>query len=258
MAEQAIAALVGARLSRTALGPLGVQAPGDMLSAYRLQALANEVLARALGPVAGWKIGCTTAVMQAYLSIDQPCAGAVFASTVHAGSAEVDRATLLRPGVECELAVRLGRDLGPADGPFTRERAAEAVAAVMASIELVDDRYTNFRALGAPTLTADNFFGAGCVLGPEIHDWWLHDLSTLAGRMIVDGHLVGEGRGDAILGHPLDALAWLAGTWASLGWMLPAGSFVTLGSLVQTQWLDRGQEVVVALDRLGEARLRLV
>jgi len=258
MAEPGSAALVRSRLERARLAGLGAAAPPDMAAAYRLQAIANATLSRTLGPVAGWKIGCTTPVMQAYLGIDQPCAGAVFASTVHGSPAEIERRAFIRPGVECEIAVRLGRDLGPADAPFSRARVAEAVAAVMASIELVDDRYTDFRALGAATLTADNFFGAGCVLGPEVRDWWLHDLAAVRGRMTIDGRLAGEGRGEAILGHPLDALVWLARTRADRGESLRAGSFVTLGSLVQTQWVERGQTIVVAIDGLGEARLRLV
>lgn len=258
MAESGSTALVSSRLERTRLGGLGADAPPDMAAAYRLQAVANETLSRTLGPVAGWKIGCTTPVMQAYLGIDQPCAGAVFAGTVHPSPAEIERRGFVRPGVECEIAVRLGRDLGPAEVPFTRARVAEAVDAVMPSIELVDDRYADFRALGAPTLTADNFFGAGCVLGPEVRDWWLHDLALVRGRMTIDGRLAGEGRGDAILGHPLDALLWLARTFADRGETLRAGSFVTLGSLVRTQWVERGQTIVVAIEGLGEARLRLV
>ena len=258
MAEPGSAALVRSRLERTRLDGLGPAAPPGMAAAYRLQAIANAALSRTLGPVAGWKIGCTTPVMQAYLGIDEPCAGAVFATTVHASPADVERRSFVRPGVECEIAVRLGRDLGPADAPFSRARVAEAVQSVMPSIELVDDRYADFRALGAPTLTADNFLGAGCVLGPEIRDWWRRDLAVVRGRMSIDGRLVGEGRGDAILGHPLDALRWLARTRALRGETLRAGSFVTLGSLVQTQWVERGQTVVVAIDGLGEARLRLV
>jgi 2-oxo-3-hexenedioate decarboxylase/2-keto-4-pentenoate hydratase len=258
MAETGVAGLVAARLSGTPLVGLGADAPHDMPAAYRLQSRANEVLSRTLGPVAGWKIGCTTPVMQAYLGIDRPCAGAVFATTLHASPAEIERRRFVRPGVECEIAVRLGGDLGPADAPFTRERVGAAVAAVMASIELVDDRYVDWRGLGAPTLTADNFFGAGCVLGPEVRDWWRHDLGAVSGRMAIDGRIVGEGRGDAILGHPLDALVWLAETASTQGWTLRAGTIVTLGSLVQTQWLDRDQDVVVTLDGFGEARLRVV
>ena len=41
----------------------------------------------------------------------------------------------------------------------------EAIEAYYPAIEIVDDRYVKWETLGAPTLVADDFFAAGCVLG---------------------------------------------------------------------------------------------
>ena len=49
-----------------------------------------------------------------------------------------------------------------------------------------------------------------CVLGRPLLDWQGLDLAALTGRTWRDGALLAEGRSDALLGHPLDALAWLA------------------------------------------------
>ena len=66
--------------------------------------------------------------------------------------------------------MRLGRDL-PADGaPFTAASVRDAVAAYMAAIEIVDDRYADWRSTDTPTLIADDFFAAGCVLGEPVAD----------------------------------------------------------------------------------------
>ena len=51
--------------------------------------------------------------------------------------------TILRPGVECELAVRLARDLPPEH--CTPEQAAEAVGDLIAGIEIVENRYGELR-----------------------------------------------------------------------------------------------------------------
>ena len=59
------------------------------------------------------KIGCTTAVMQRYLGMDHPCSGAIFSQTVRVGDGSYANAALYRPGVECEIAVRLGSDIPP-------------------------------------------------------------------------------------------------------------------------------------------------
>ena len=72
------------RLNRVPLPALeeGLR-PVDEKAAYQVQATLHEMLTAAgLGVVTGHKIGCTTAVMQAFLRIPNPCAGGVFASTV--------------------------------------------------------------------------------------------------------------------------------------------------------------------------------
>ena len=54
--------------------------PPDEASAYAVQdALHRHLVAAGRGPLAGHKIGCTTAVMQQFLGIANPCAGGVFA-----------------------------------------------------------------------------------------------------------------------------------------------------------------------------------
>ena len=57
------------------------------------------------------------------------------------------------------------------------------------------------------------------------------------------------------MGHPLEALAWLA---EPPGRARPrasrAGEFVLLGSVVETRWVAHGDEVAVAIDGLGEVR----
>ncbi len=59
-----------------------------------------------------------------------------------------------------------------------------------------------------------------------------------------------------MLGHPLNALAWLANAQHEYGLPgLKAGEFVMLGSLVQTQWLNAGDRVRIAIEALGEVSL---
>ena len=224
---------------------------------YALQRVLNGLLTVAgMGKAVGHKIGCTTPVMQAFLGIPNPCAGAIFEKAVLYGTGRVPHSGFVRLGMECEIAVELARDLAPAGAPVTREAAGEAVGAVMACIELVDERYENFRTLGVPTLIADDFFDAGCVLGVPVRDWRKLDLAKLTGSAYINGAEVGRGTGALIMGHPLEALAWLANTRAKHGLeTLKAGEFVTLGSVVETKWLDAGDEVRVEIEALGELTL---
>src|SRR5262249_56453665 len=87
-------------------------------------------------------------------------------------------------GSECEIAVRLARDLEPSEEPFTAEWVMEAIEAYMPAIEVVDDRYEQWETLGAPTLIADDFFAACCVLGSPIARNAAPDLLEVTGRAL--------------------------------------------------------------------------
>jgi 2-oxo-3-hexenedioate decarboxylase/2-keto-4-pentenoate hydratase len=252
--RRAAAILRDARLRTAPIGPLPEDCrPRDPDEAYAVQGALHRLLADAgRGPVAGWKIGCTTPVMQAYLGIAQPCAGGVLQGTVHHATASLRHAGFVRVGVECEIAVRLGTDLRAAAAPFDRTKVAGAVDACLVAMEIVDDRYVDYRALGVPTLVADDFFNAGCVLGPPVTRWHDLDLPGLIGTTRVNGREVGRGEGRAVMGHPLEALAWLATLRARLGLDLRAGEFVLLGSVVETRWLAPGDQAHVTVAGLGE------
>lgn len=229
--------------------------PADLAAARRLQDATHEQLSAAgWGPRIGWKIGCTTPVMQRFLGIPEPCEGGIFQANVQASPGRFPAAAHHRIGVKCEIAVRLGRDLPP--GEHGREALSDAVEAVLPAIEVVDDRYADFAALGAPTLLADDFFQAGCVLGAPVSDWRGLDLAELSGRMWVDGAEAGRGRGRDVLGHPLNALAWLARTLARRGQGLKAGEIVLLGSLVQTQWPPAGAGIAIEIEALGRVEMQ--
>ncbi len=230
--------------------------PTDEHQAYDIQNRLHAVLADSgAGPIAGRKIGCTTKVMQRFLSIDNPCAGGVLAPTAHREAGQFRHNDYRKVGVECEIAVSLCAPLC-GTGTFSRDSVAPAVGAVMAAIEVVDDRYNDYHRLGAPTLIADDFFDAGCVLGPERPDWRDWDLTAIAGVMRINGDEVGRGVGGDIMGHPFEALAWLANMCAGRGETLPAKSFVLLGSVVETKWVNAGDVVQIEVDRLGRAEAR--
>ena len=121
----------------------------------------------------------------------------------------------------------------------------------MAGMEIVDDRYVDYKSLDTPTLIADDFFDGGCVLGRPIADWRSLDLPSLSGLTRINGVEVGRGRGADVMGHPFEALAWLANSLARRGRSLRASEFVFTGSVVETKWVNRGDRVVMEIDRLG-------
>jgi len=241
-----------ARRNRTQLAPLsGDAAPQSEAEGYRIQDTLHGLLAPDFGTRVGYKIGCTSPVMQQYLDIPHPCGGGVFAKGVHESGVSLRAKDFVRVGVECEIAVRLARDLLSSDAPFTADTVAEAIEAYLPAIEIVDDRYVKWETMGAPTLVADDFFAAGCVLGTPVARSAAPDLLSVTGRALINGAEVGRGTGADVLGHPHHALAWLANHLAEDGKSLRAGEIVLAGSLVKTVWLNAGDSVVMELLGLG-------
>ncbi|MEX2518338.1 MAG: fumarylacetoacetate hydrolase family protein [Paracoccaceae bacterium] len=225
--------------------------PADIEAAYAVQAALRLRLAPRLGGVAGWKIGCTSAVMQKYLGVDHPCTGTLFSGQIHHCGARLRASAYRRLGLECEIAVRLGADLSEGADP------AAAVAGVMCSVEIVEERFTDFSACAKETLIADDFFSIGCVLGAESALDDLPPLASLKGRFTVDCAPGPEGTGAAILGDPLAALGWLAARRATEGG-LKAGEVITLGSVVKTIYPVAGQRIEARFDGLRAVTIEVV
>ena len=253
--DQAAAALHQARQQRTQVAPLPAAiAPRTEAEGAAVQrALAQRAGAT---PPGGFKIGATARRMQEYLGLSGPAAGFMAIGDLHRSGASVRFADHIRPGVECELAVRLARDLPP--GPCTPEQAAAAVGDLFAAIEIVENRYGELLELGVPTLIADQVFHAAAVLGePPTQDWHSLDIGALRGRLIVDGHQRDEGVGADLMGHPMNCLAWLAGSSVAAAFGgLKAGQVVMLGSVTPPVWLTGPASVTVDFSPLPPVQVQ--
>jgi 2-keto-4-pentenoate hydratase len=254
--EQAAAALHEARLRRRPVQPLPPRiAPRTEAEGAAVQrALASRTGAGAPG---GFKIGATAQRMQEYLGLRGPAAGFMAVNNILRSGATVPFADFIHPGVECELAVRLAHDLPP--GPCTAEQAADAVGDLIAGIEIVENRYGELLELGLPTLIADQVFHAAAILGdPGARDWRSLDVGALRGDLVVDGHRRGEGVGADLMGHPMNCLAWLAGSDVAAAFGgLSAGQVIMLGSVIPPVWITGPASVTVEFPPLPAVQVRL-
>ena len=220
---------------------------------YAVQARAREVLGAAgFGALVGYKIGCTNLVMQEALGVPGPAYGGLLAANLHRDEAGFSIAGVQAPGVECEIAEWIGRDTSPADAPFDRWTIGDYVAACSAAMEVVDNRYEDFRNAPFGLMIADDFFQSASVVGPRVETWHALDLAELTGRVHIDGALAGTGQGRNVMGHPLEAVAWLANRLARDGGRLLAGQVVLTGTIVPCQWLGTSPtEVSMEIAGLG-------
>jgi 2-keto-4-pentenoate hydratase len=223
-------------------------------------AAAQLALAQLVGavPCAGFKIGATGKRMQEYLGLNGPAAGFMQAATVFRADGQVRFADCIKPGVECEVAVRLAHDLLP--GAHTPETVAAAVGEFVAGIEIVENRYDDLKTLGTPTLIADQVYHVAAVLGLQGGvDWRALPIAALRGRILIDGVERDAGITSDLMGHPFACLAWLASSPVAAAFGgLQAGQCVMLGSVTTPIWLDGPAEVTVKFEGLPAVTARVV
>ncbi len=251
----AAAALRRIRQDRVLVAPLP---PGIAPSTEAEGAAVQAALAGLAGavPPAGFKIGATGKRMQVYLGVDTPIAGFMRAEDIYHGYGDLRFADFIEPGVECEVAVRLARDLPP--GPCSLEQATAAVGEFFAAVEIVENRYGDIKALGTPTLLADQMYHCAAVIG-DGHgvDWRGLDIGALHGRIELDNGTADRGVTTDLLGHPLNGLAWLAGSAEAAAFGgLKSGQVVMLGSVTPPVWLTGPATVTVSFPPLPAVTVR--
>jgi 2-keto-4-pentenoate hydratase len=229
-------------------------APANVGEAYAAQLALVRLLTPRKGKVAGLKIATTTKVMQQLMGIDHPCGGTIFEQTVHASPAELRLGDYQHVVIECELAVRIARDLPALGAPYTAESIKPAIGAVMPAFELIEDRNADYKQTSALSIIADNCWNAGIVLGAPVAYDPSRPLDGIAGRLTINDSRNHEGRTDG----PLETLAWIANLAAGQGRPLKAGMVVITGSVIPTLPIGPGDHFVFSLDGLGSVELSAV
>ena len=262
--ERAGAWLYEAHRARDRFAPLPADlAPGSVAEAYAVQSEYVGMRAASLGQVTGYKIALTTPAMRAMVGLKDPIAGDMLDETIRRhrsdAVASVRAADYVRLLVEFEIAVEMAEDLPAIGAPYDRQRVAQAVAAVMPALELADDRNADYSILPANPLMliADNAWNEGAVLGDPVRDWKGLDLAAVRGVATINGQNAGEGHGRDVMGHPLDALAWIANNLASRGLGLWRGDVVITGSLVTTKYPKAGDRIRFEAGALGAVELQV-
>lgn len=226
-------------------------APRNLAEAYAAQEALARIWSPRLGSVAGLKIATTTKVMQALMGIDHPCGGMIYASRIHNSPATIDKAEYINVRIECELAVRLGRDLASEGAPWTRETVQAAVAEVMAAYELIEDRRAVYKETRALSLIADNAWNGGIVIGAGRPVPAGTNLDGIAGTLRRNGKVELSGKTD----DPMGALSWLANLAVERGRPIRKGMVVITGSLVPTVDIAPGERLDFAIEGIGEVTM---
>ena len=223
--------------------------------AYAIQQRLIARRVKAGERVVGKKIGVTSQAVMNMLGVFQPDFGILLDGMVYNEGQPIEAKTLIQPKAEGEIAFVLKHDLM---GPGVS--AADVIAAtegVMACFEIVDSRIENWKIKIQDTV-ADNASCGVFVLGDRLVDPRDVDLGTCGMVLEKNGEIVATGAGAAALGHPANAVAWLANTLGSLGMGLKAGEVVLSGSLGIMVPVQAGDSLRVSIGGIGGCSVRFI
>jgi len=223
------AALDTARQDRAAIDPVApALAPLGLDGAYAAQSLQTAARLSGGARIIGRKIGLTSPAVQRQLGVDQPDYGTLFDDMEYAADVEIPLSRFIQPKIEAEIAFVLERDID-----LPRAGLADIISAVayaLPALEIVDSRIRDWKITLLDTV-ADNASSGAFVLGGSPRRLDTLDLRLCGMVLEQGGEPVSVGCGAACLGHPLNALVWLARKMASVGNPLRAGDVVLSGAL---------------------------
>ena len=217
----------------------------DVERAYEIQTKWSELRTGRGERIIGRKIGLTSFAMQEQLGVSEPDYGSLWSSRyfpARGGRAEIPAEPFLQPFLEGELAFLIGKRLA---GPgVTLQAALAATDALAVAVEVVDSRIEDWN-IKLPDTIADNASYGGFTVGPWNQALRETDLRTIGMLINKSDSQVAEGLGAASLGHPAQAVAWLANKLASFGTSLEPGDIVLSGSLGGAVPVERGDVFVL-------------
>lgn len=227
----------------------------DWEDAYAVQyAIRKRKLERSV-KLAGLKMGLTSHAKMKQMGVDSPVFGFLTDYGHYPDGGEIDTRNFIHPRIEGELAVMTR---APLKGPGCHVGSVlTAIDFVMPAIEIIDSRYENFR-FDLKSVIADNTSAAGFVTGSSIKKVEELDLPTLGVVLEKNGEIVELGAGAAVLGHPAASVAMLANMLAERGEEIPAGTFIMTGGITAAVAVEKGDNINMRCQHLGNVSMRFV
>jgi len=208
----------------------------DVDAAYAVQEINSQRALEQGGYLVGRKIGLTSPAVQAQLGVNEPDFGLLWQHDVLSNSS-VSMARFIQPKIEAEIAFVMAESVNT---PITQQAdMAACVESAFPAFEIVDSAIADWRITLADTV-ADNASCGAFLLGEKGRP--LQDIDLYLGGMALlkNKQQVSVGVAAACLGHPLNALMWLANKMIEVGRPLSKGDIVLSGALGPMVEVNKG------------------
>lgn len=224
----------------------------EIEDSYAISAEVARKTIEAGAELIGYKVGLTSLAMRRSSKIDEPDFGYLYRHFLHPDGATLQHAGYCVPRVEMELAFVLKDAL---QGPYvTQLDVLKATEYIVPSIELIDARVDEPRKIF--DTIADNGAGAGLILGGRAvrpHDV---DLTMVPSILYRNAQIEETGVSCGVMGHPANAVAWLANKLHEIDVQLHPGQILLAGSAVRPVWADPGDTIRADFGDLGTVSIR--
>ncbi len=241
--------LIEAEKSQIGIAPLTQQYSSlSVTDAYQIQLEVIEKKVNEGHKVIGKKVGLTSLVMQQMLGVDEPDYGHLLDNMKVNDGQTVKISDLISPKVEAEIGFILDQDLvGP---NVTYIDVLLATKYVVPTIEIIDSRIADWKIKLVDTV-ADNGSSAKVVVGEKLTPIDGLDLRSIGMALYKNEELLTTGTGAAALGHPAQAVAWLANKLHEFGISLKAGELILPGALSGAIAVKEGDVISAQFGPLG-------
>ena len=221
--------------------------------AYAIAMKVAELKVAAGRTIKGHKVGLTSKAMRSLTGATEPDYGFMFDDWFVYEGSKVSRSKMNRPLVEVELAFVLKE---PLRGPSVN--AADVIRAtdfVLPALEIVDNRYNG----RGKTMLVDSISDAAAcgfvVLGGRPVRLTDIDIRRVSASLLINGDIMETGSAAAVMGNPINAVAWLANKLNEFGVGMEPGNVILSGSFIKAIPFEAGDSLVALYDQLGEVTL---
>ena len=201
--------------------------------------------------IKGHKVGLTSKAMREMSQADEPDFGTLFDHWFVPEGSTIAADSLFRPLVEIEIAFVMNDHLvGPAVNAADVIRATDFV---LPAIEIVDSRFVD-----RPMLVDTIADVASCglvVLGGNPRRLDDIDVRRIGGTLVKNGEIEESGVAAAVMGNPVNAVAWLANKLHEFGVTIEPGQVVLSGSFVRAVRFGAGDTITALFDELGDVTI---
>lgn len=234
LSDAQVGALFEAFVAKTpAVNPEGLSEADGACTRTKL----NALLAKRYGAVIGYKAGLTNPAVQKRFNYDRPTWGVLYQGMLLNNGAVVEAGFGARPLYEADLLVRVKSEA--INQAKTPAEVLDAIDQLIPFIELPDLVVQAPPKLNGPAVNAINVGARMGVMGepialPPYRAERYAVLDALRDMTVVlsdgNGAELARGKGGDILGHPLNAVVWLAEALAREGRAMKPGELISLGS----------------------------